>query len=65
MEKVLVTNNQYNGKYIALKSANDDTIVGSGAKPESALRKAKENGFIHPFIMYVPDKDLVQIYLCL
>jgi len=62
MNKVLVNSNKYDGKYVALKSAEDNTIVGAGNTPEEALNEAKEKGISNPFILYVPDKDLVHIY---
>jgi transketolase C-terminal domain/subunit len=62
MDKVLINSNKYDGKYVALKDAEDTTIVGSGNTPEEALNEAKSNGISNPFILYVPDKDLVHIY---
>lgn len=61
MQKILVKSNKYDAKYVALKSAEDNTIVGSGKPPKEALNKAKEKGISNPFILYVPDKDLVLI----
>ncbi|MEK6715670.1 MAG: DUF5678 domain-containing protein [Candidatus Omnitrophota bacterium] len=62
MEKVLVNSDKYDGQYVALISADDNTIVGSGSTPEEALAKARKKGAQAPFILYVPDKDLVHIY---
>jgi hypothetical protein len=62
MEKVLITNDQYNGKYIALKSIENNSIVGSGNTPTEALSEANIHGVLNPFIMYIPTKDMVQIY---
>ncbi|MFH1288247.1 MAG: DUF5678 domain-containing protein [bacterium] len=62
MEKVLVTNDKYNGQYVALKNVDDNTIVGSGNTPEETLNEAKKKGFESPFLLYIPDKDLVHIY---
>lgn len=62
MEKVLVNSNKYNGQYVAMVSAQDNTIVGHGNTPEEALNKAKKKGIKSPFLLYVPDKDLVHIY---
>lgn len=59
MEKVLVNTNEYNGKYVALVSVEDNTIVGAGVTPEEALNKAKKNGIQSPLLLYVPEKDLV------
>lgn len=62
MEKLLVNSDKYNGQYVAIISLEDNTIVGSGPTPEEAINKAKEKGIQNPFILYVPDKDLVHIY---
>ena len=62
MEKVLVNSNKYNGQYVAMVSAEDNTIVGSGNTPEEAINEARKEGIQNPFLLYVPDKDLVHIY---
>lgn len=62
MKKVLLHSNKYNGKYVAIVSAEDHTLVGDGAIPEDALIKARKKGFKNPFIIYIPDKDSVHIY---
>ena len=62
MERVLVNSNEYNGKYVAMVSAEDNTILGSGNTPEKALDEARKKSVQAPFLLYVPDKDLVHIY---
>ena len=62
MEKVLVSSNKYDGQYVAMVSVEDNTIAGSGNTPEEALDEARKNGIQNPFLLYVPDKDLVHIY---
>ena len=62
MEKVLVNSDKYDGQYVAMIGAEDNTIVGSGNTPEEALNKAREKGIQNPFLLYIPDKDLVHIY---
>ncbi len=62
MEKVLVNSNKYDGQYVAMVSAGDNTIVGAGETPQQALNKAQENGIKNPFLLFMPDKDLVHIY---
>jgi len=62
MEKILVNSDKYDGQYVAMVSAEDNTIVGSGTTPEEALNEAKKEGIETPFLFYVPDKDLVHIY---
>ena len=62
MDKVLVNSREYDGKYVTIKSIDDPTVVGFGETPEEALNKAKEQGIADPFLLYIPDKDLVHIY---
>ena len=63
MEKLLVATDEYNGRYVALKSFDDNTIVGVGDNPEEALKIAERKGFKNPVLLYIPEKDLVHIYL--
>jgi len=62
MEKILVTTEEFNGRYVAMKSVDDNTIVGVGDDPEIALRQAEEKGFRNAILLYIPEKDLVHIY---
>ena len=38
MEKILVTTDEFNGRYVAMKSFEDNAIVGVGDDPEKALK---------------------------
>lgn len=62
MEKLLVTTEQFNGRYVAMKSFDDNTIVGVGDDPEKALKDAESKGYKNPVLMFVPEKDTVHIY---
>jgi hypothetical protein len=62
MERILVTTDEFNGRYVAMKSVDDNTIVGVGEDPEKALKDAEGKGFKDPVLLYVPEKDLVHIY---
>ncbi len=62
MEKVMVSTDEYNGRYVAMKSFDDHTIVGVGDDPESALKNAKSKGYKEPVLLYIPEKELVHIY---
>ena len=62
MEKVLVTTDEFNGRYVAMKSFVNNTIVGVGDNPEEALKDAKAKGFKDPVLLYIPEKDIVHIY---
>ncbi|MDI6777046.1 MAG: DUF5678 domain-containing protein [Syntrophales bacterium] len=62
MEKVLVTTDEYNGRYVAMKSFDDSTVVGVGDDPEKALKDAEVKGFKDPVVLYIPEEDVVHIY---
>lgn len=52
--RTLVSDPQYKGKYVALVSCNDNTIVGSGKSRQKARNIAKKQGHDMPFVLYVP-----------
>lgn len=62
MEKILVNSDKYDGKYVAMINAEDNTIVGAGNTPKEALDGARKKGIQNPFLLYIPSKDLVHIY---
>ncbi len=57
-----VKTNEYDGRYVALRSFEDHTVVGVGDDPESALNDAKANGVADPVLLYVTEKDSVHVY---
>lgn len=63
MERLMIKSNKYNGKYVAMASIGDNTVIGHGSSPEEALNKAREKGVENPFLLYIPDEDLVHIYV--
>jgi hypothetical protein len=62
MEKVLVNSDQYNGRYVAMKSFDDHTVIGVGEDPETAIKEALSKGFDNPVLLYIPEKEIVHIY---
>jgi len=60
--RVLVRDEKYRGQWVALRSFDDNTVVGSGRTLTSALKKAEAHGEPHPVILFVPKKGVVQIY---
>ena len=62
MEKLLVSSEEYNGRYVAVKSFNDNTMVGVGDDPERVLNDVERKGFKNPVLLSMPEKDVVQIY---
>jgi hypothetical protein len=62
MENLLVNTNEYNGRYVALKSFEDHSVVGIGDDPESALKDARAKGVKDPVLVYITATDTSQIY---
>lgn len=62
MEKVLVTTEEYNGRYVAMRSFDDNTVVGVGDDPGEALKDAGDKGVENPVLLYIPEKGIVHIY---
>jgi hypothetical protein len=62
MEKVMIKTDKYNGRYVAMKSFDDHTVVGVGDDPETAIKDATSKGYKNPVLLYIPEKELVHIY---
>jgi len=62
MEQVLIKDRKYSGRYVAIRDFKDSTVIGDGKDPIEAYEKAIKKGFGDPVILFVPLKDMVQIY---
>lgn len=62
MSVQLIKDRKYSGQYVALKDFKDTTVVSNGPQPQEAYQKAVKKGYNNPVIVYVPVKDIVQIY---
>lgn len=58
----LVTNKRYKGKYVAMRSFKDRTVVASGLKPVEVMARAVKKGVQSPVLLFVPEKNTVNIY---
>ena len=58
----LVSDSQYEGQYVALKSFQDNTVVASGAEPIDALSGAEKKGFSDPVLVFVPQSNMTHVY---
>jgi hypothetical protein len=64
MEINLLKTDKFNGRYVAMKSADDHTVVSSGETPAETLESARKDGFQDPILVYVPLEESVHIYRC-
>jgi len=62
MQNILVKDEKYSGRFIALKDFIDPTVIVDGKTPKEVLEKAISKGYKNPVILFVPIKDMVQIY---
>lgn len=61
---MLVTTDEFNGRYVVMKSFEDNTIVGVGDDPEKDLKDAEAKGIKNPVLLYIPEKDIIHISPC-
>jgi len=59
---VLVADSQYKGKYVAMPSFIDKTVVAAGENPSIVLRLARKLGIQDPVVFYVPEPNMTHIY---
>lgn len=59
---VLIKEEKYIDKYVALKDFNDSTVCGSGDTPDEAYAQAENNGCPNPVIIFAASKELTQVY---
>ncbi|MBU1006250.1 MAG: hypothetical protein KKH08_01490 [Candidatus Omnitrophica bacterium] len=62
MEQILIKENKYNGTYVAIKDFDDNTVIANGKDPKEVYDKAVGKGHSDPVILFIPAKDMVQIY---
>ncbi len=61
-EQILITEEGYEGKYVALKSLLDRTVVASGNNPKVVMQKARKAGCNEPVIFFVPEHNISLVY---
>ncbi|MBA7645369.1 hypothetical protein ES703_53124 [subsurface metagenome] len=64
MEKVLLQEKKYKGKYVALRSASDKTVIAEGDDPSTVRKRASKKGVEEPLIFFVsePDTEVGRVY---
>ena len=62
MGQVLIKENKYNGRYAAIKDFNDATVISDGKYPKEVYDNAIKQGCPNPAILFIPAKDIVQMY---
>ena len=62
VEQALITEEGYEGKYVALKSFIDRKVVASGDDPRLVMEQAKKAGHENPVIFFISQPDVSQVY---
>ena len=62
MEQVLIKEEKFEGRYVALQDIDHPSPVADGKSPEEVYKSAVKQGFTDPLILYVPHHGMVQIY---
>ncbi len=60
--RVLVTDQKYQGKYVAFNPSEGKKIIASGRDPGAVIQKAREKGVSVPAIVFVPKQGVAYIY---
>lgn len=61
-DHVLVTEEGYEGRYVALRSLVDRTIVACGENPKIVMEQARKKGCEDPVMFYVPEHNITLVY---
>jgi high-affinity K+ transport system ATPase subunit B len=61
-DQILISEEGYEGKYVALRSMSDRTVIASGDDPETVMKEAQEQGADNPVIFFVPGHDITLVY---
>lgn len=58
MSITFIEDKKYEGKYVATPSFSDSTVIASGSTMVEAAKEAREKGYDHPAIIFVPRSDI-------
>lgn len=62
MEHVLIKERKFSGYYVTVEDYNKTTIISYGEDPQKVYEEAIKKGYTEPLIVFIPSKDMVQIY---
>ena len=61
-ELQLITDKRFEGKFVAMKSPSDTTVIAYGDNPCEVSRLAAERGLKEPVIFFVPESNVAYVY---
>ncbi|MFA5362928.1 MAG: DUF5678 domain-containing protein [Candidatus Omnitrophota bacterium] len=62
MTQILIKDEKYTGKFVAIKDLRTPKIISSGKDPQSVYKKALRSGCCEPVIFFVPEKHQDRTY---
>lgn len=62
MIQALIDTSKFNGKFIAIKSYRDHTVIAEGKNPQETYEAAVQKGIADPVVTFIPASGMVQIY---
>jgi hypothetical protein len=61
-QRALVADKKYEGKYVALASFVDSTVVAFGDDPSEVLAESRKKGAEAPVVVFITKNDTAYIY---
>jgi hypothetical protein len=61
-ELKFLADKKYEGKFVALRSLTDNTIIAYGDDPSEVISLAADKGVEEPIIFFVPEADVRYAY---
>jgi len=61
-QHVLVADDKYSGKYVALRSFGDNEVIASGDDPADVLAQARAKGVENAVLFFVPKHEMTLVY---
>lgn len=58
----VVSDDRYLGKFVALRSFADKTVIAAGKNAEKVIAAARRKGVASPVVFFVPKADMVCLY---
>lgn len=60
--EILVVDRKYEGKYVALKSFTDNTVLAFGDDPVEVMKHAGKGESAEPVIVFIPEHNMSYVY---
>jgi hypothetical protein len=61
-QQALVVDKKYEGKYVALASFADSTVIAFGDDPSEVLAESRKKGAETPVVVFITKDDTAYIY---